>query len=78
MLTEITFKSFNQIFAHYFEQNFEASEGIIELSDFYFRNGYFERLNNEIEKLREESFGHLFKVSDKYDHKIYLQLKKFL
>jgi hypothetical protein len=47
------------------------------LSDFYFRNGYFERLNNEIEKLREESFGHLFKVSDKYDHKIYLQLKNF-
>jgi hypothetical protein len=31
--TESMFKSFDEIFAHYFEQNFEVSEEIIEFSD---------------------------------------------
>jgi alpha-tubulin suppressor-like RCC1 family protein len=51
--TETMFKSFNAIFAYYFEQNFVVSEGIIEFSDLYFRNGYYERAVDEIEKLGE-------------------------
>jgi hypothetical protein len=74
--TETMFKSFNEIFAHYFEQNFEVSEGIIEFIDFYFRKGFYERLVNEIEKLGEGSFGQMFKVSYKYNPEDLFAIKK--
>ncbi len=73
---ETMFKSFNEIFVHYFEQNFVVSEEIIEFSDFYFRNGYYERHLNEIEKLGEGGFGQVFKVSYKNNPKVLYAVKK--
>jgi serine/threonine protein kinase len=53
-----------------------VSEGIIKFSDFYFRNKYYERQFNEIEKLGEGGFGQVFKVSNKYHPEELLAVKK--
>jgi serine/threonine protein kinase len=74
--TETMFKSFNEIFAHYFEQNFEVSEEIIEFSDLYFHNGYYERHVNEIEKLGEGGYGEVFKARDKIPPEDLYAIKK--
>jgi tRNA A-37 threonylcarbamoyl transferase component Bud32 len=73
---ETKFKSFNEIFVHYFEQNFEVSEELIEFNDFYSRNGYYNRNYDEIVKLGEGGFGEVFKVRVKNDPENFIAIKK--
>jgi serine/threonine protein kinase len=74
--TETMFKSFNEIFAHYFNQNFELSEEIIEFSDLCFRNDFYERYYDEFEKIGEGFYGEVVKVSHRYNPEICHAIKK--
>jgi hypothetical protein len=63
--TETKLKSFNEILLHYSGYCLEMSEKFIEFNDLFFKNGYYERVFNEIEKIGEGSYGTVFKVNFK-------------
>jgi tRNA A-37 threonylcarbamoyl transferase component Bud32 len=60
--TETKFSSFNSLFAYYFEYNLDTSEDLIEFSDLFFRDGYYERHCDEKSMLGKGSYGEVFKV----------------
>jgi alpha-tubulin suppressor-like RCC1 family protein len=70
------FESFNDIFAHYFECNLEFSQQIIEFSDLSLRNGFFDKIFEEIEKFGEGGYGTVYKVIDKNDSNVFYAVKK--
>jgi fused-like protein len=63
--TEISYNSFDEIFTHYFEENFEVNDKIIEFSDLPILNGYYERRYDEINELGEGGYGKVFKAKFK-------------
>jgi alpha-tubulin suppressor-like RCC1 family protein len=67
---EAGFKSFNETFFHNFESDLEIREKFNNFSDMFFRNGYFNRFFNKIEKSGEGSYGTVFRVMHKTDQSI--------
>jgi hypothetical protein len=71
------YKSFNEIFAHNFEHNLDASEELIKFSDLYFQNGYYKKYFTEVEKLGSGSYGTVFKARVlKYKTEYFHAIKK--
>ncbi len=71
MPTEIKCRSFNEIFNNYFGYSFDVSEDLLEFSDKFFRNGYYEKNFEKIEELGKGSFARVSKNLSKVDHKLY-------
>jgi alpha-tubulin suppressor-like RCC1 family protein len=68
---ETEFRSYNEIFAHYFDYSFNKSEELIQFKNLSFRDGYYEKSFIEISKLGEGSFGTVFEVEKKGDAEIH-------
>jgi serine/threonine protein kinase len=65
---ETDFKSFDEMFAHYFRITYKPIVGkIISFNDNFIRNGEYEREFEEIEILGSGSYGEVFKVRDQND-----------
>jgi hypothetical protein len=58
-----SFKSFNELFSHYYNLSIEVSDEIIGLS--HLRNGMYQKCLIEMEKRGEGSFGEVFEVKNK-------------
>jgi hypothetical protein len=67
---ETGFKSFNETFFHNFESGLEITEKFNDFSDMFFRNGYYNRFFNKIDKSGEGSYGKVFRVMHKIDQSI--------
>jgi serine/threonine protein kinase len=66
-----TIDSFNRVFAHNFKYSLEPSVEIIEFDDSIFRDGYYEKHFEEIERLGKGSYGTVFKVVyDMHDYAV--------
>jgi hypothetical protein len=63
--TKTKLKSFNEILVHYYGFSLEKSEKFVEFNDLFFKNGYYEREFDEIEKIGEGSYGIVYKVNFK-------------
>jgi hypothetical protein len=65
-LKDTNYKSFDEIFIKYSQITYRPIEGmIIEFEDSFFRNKFYEKRYEELEKLGEGSYGKVFKVYDK-------------
>jgi alpha-tubulin suppressor-like RCC1 family protein len=62
---ETKFKSFNEAFSHYFEQNLEASTQLIKFGDLVFRNGNYDKSYFQIVRVGKGSYGKVYKVRPK-------------
>jgi serine/threonine protein kinase len=59
------FKSFNEIFSHFFENTFVINEAIIDFNDPLMRNGFLEKEYDMVKELGSGSYGTVFKAKEK-------------
>jgi alpha-tubulin suppressor-like RCC1 family protein len=69
------FKSFNQIFSHYFDYYSEISEELIEFTDSFFQNGFYKKYFNELYSIGKESYGKVYEILSKKSREILSEIK---
>ncbi len=73
---ETRFKSLNEIFAQYFEINLKVSDEIMEFSDIFFLDGYYNKNLIQMNKLGEGGYGVVCKAKWKGSENEIYAIKK--